>query len=63
MVAYRHSELLSSLLPNHAERGGKGKSRLSPEVETIIVDAIEHFHDTTQKTSVAKTVEEIRRLC
>lgn len=63
MVAYRHSELLSSLLPNHAERGGKGKSRLSAEVETIIVDAIEHFHDTTQKTSVAKTVEEIRRRC
>lgn len=63
LAAYRHSELLSSLLPNHTLRGGKGKPRLSPEVETIIATTIEKFYDIEQKNSIAATIEEIRRLC
>lgn len=55
--------LLSSLLPNFNQRGGLGKARLSPEVDAIIADCIENFHDTEQNTSLAATVEEIRRRC
>jgi putative transposase len=50
------------LLPNHTLRGGKGKPRLSPEVETIIATT-ENFYDIEQKNSIAATIEEIRRLC
>lgn len=63
LTIYRNSELLSSLLPNFSDRGGKGKSRLSPEVETIISDTIENFYDIDQKNSIAATIDEIRRLC
>lgn len=63
LSSYRHSELLSSLLPNHTLRGGKGKPRLSPEVETIIATTIENFYEIEQKNSIAATIEEIRRLC
>lgn len=61
--AFRTTGLLSSLVPNSGLRGGKGKTRLSPEVEAIIWDCIENFHDTEQNISIAATAEEIRRLC
>ncbi|MFZ6711604.1 Mu transposase C-terminal domain-containing protein [Undibacterium sp. TC9W] len=61
--AYRHTELVSSLLPNYAERGGKGKARLSAEVETIIARTIDTFYDVEQKNTIASTIQEIRRLC
>jgi putative transposase len=61
--AFRTTGLLSSLLPHTDLRGGRGKGRLAPEVEAIIADCIENFHDTEQRNSIAKTTEEIRRLC
>lgn len=63
VAAFRQTGLLSSLLPNTKQRGGKGGSRLSPEVEALILDALQNFHDTLQKPSIASTVEEIRRRC
>jgi putative transposase len=63
VTAFRETGLLSSLLPNSGPRGGKGKTRLSPDVDAIISDCIENFHDTEQNTSIAATAEEIRRRC
>lgn len=63
VAAFRNTGLLSSLLPNTAARGGKGKSRLAAEVEAIIQDCIENFHDTDQSQSIIETVTEIRRRC
>jgi len=63
VAAFRETGLLSSLLPNAGLRGGKGKTRLSPEVDAIISDCLENFHDTEQSSSIAATVEEIRRRC
>ncbi|MDD5299323.1 MAG: Mu transposase C-terminal domain-containing protein [Gallionella sp.] len=59
---YKSSGLLSSLLPTK-RGGGKGKGRISKEVEAIIADTLENFYLTEQKPSIEATVEEIRRLC
>lgn len=61
--AYRKTGMLSSLLPRTKERGGRSGSRISPDVEAIIADVIENFHDTEQKPSIAETILEIRRRC
>jgi putative transposase len=63
VAAFRRTGLLSSLLPNTQQRGGKSGSRLAPEVEALIADAIETFHDKEQKPYIAETVAEIRRRC
>lgn len=63
VAAFRETGLLSSLLPNTRARGGKAGSRIAPEVEAIIRDAIENFYDTEQKRTIAETVSEIRRRC
>lgn len=60
---FKETGLLSSLLPNYNARGGVGVSRLPPEVDAIILDVIENFHDTDQSPSIAATVEEVRRRC
>jgi putative transposase len=60
---FRSSGLLSSLLPYYKARGGKGKTRIAPEVEAIIGDVIENFHNDLQHVSVTATIEEIRRRC
>lgn len=60
--AFRNTGLLSSLLPTKRS-GGRGRGRLSKEVEGIIKDCIENYHLTDQKRSVAATAEEVRRLC
>lgn len=60
--AFRNTGLLSSLLPVKRS-GGRGRGRLSKEVEGIIKDCIENYHLTDQKRSVAATAEEVRRLC
>ncbi len=59
---YRQTGLLSSLLPERRS-GGRGKSRLSPEVQLILDDYIKTKHLTDQKPSAAKSAKEIRRLC
>ncbi|QBK03794.1 transposase [Hylemonella gracilis] len=62
--AFRRTGLLSSLLPMRGRAGGgKAGRRISPEVEAIIRDTIESFHDTEQKPSITETVLEIRRRC
>jgi putative transposase len=63
VAAFRQTGLLSSLLPNTRHRGGKSGSRISPEVETLIKETLENFHDTEQHRSITETVTEIRRLC
>lgn len=63
VAAFKQTRLLSSLLPNHEAKGGRWHSRLSAEVETIINDCIENFHDTDQSNSIASTIVEIRRRC
>ena len=63
VAAFRKTGLLSSLIPNTKMRGVKGVSRISPDVEAIIQDAIENFHDTEQQQSIAETVRDIRRRC
>ena len=63
VAALRNTGLLSSLLPNTHLRGGKGGSRVSPDVEAIIADSLQNFHDTEQKRTIAETVVEIRRRC
>jgi len=61
--SYRQTGLLSSLIPKTHMRGGKGGTRLSPEVEAIIKDVFKNFHDVDQGQSIAETVKEIRRKC
>jgi putative transposase len=63
LAAFRDTGLLSSLLPNPGAKGGKGKARLSADVETIIQDCLETFHDTDQSPSTVATITEIRRRC
>jgi putative transposase len=63
VTAFRRTALLSSLVPKTKLRGGKAGSRILPEVEAIIKDVLENFHDTEQKPSIAETVLEIRRRC
>lgn len=63
LAAFRDTGLLSSLLPNAGAKGGKGKARLSIDVEAIIQDCIDNFHDTEQNPSIAATIAEIRRRC
>lgn len=62
LAAYRNTGLLSSLLPSK-RGGGHRKSRLPPEIETILNDCIENFHLTQQKVSIAATTREVRRRC
>lgn len=63
VTAYRATGTLSSLLPMYRNRGGKAKSRISPEVEAIISKTLEDFYDTDQHASITATIQEIRRLC
>ncbi len=59
---YCNSGLLSSLLPTK-RNGGKGKGRISKEVEAIIEHTLENFYLTDQRQSIKETVERIRGLC
>ena len=63
VAAFRETGLLSSLLPNIRRRGGKNGSRILPEVEALILETLEKFHDTQQQQTIAETVIEIRRRC
>lgn len=59
---YEQTGRLSALLPR-PRNGGRGKSRLAPEVEIILTSTIEDFYMKKQKRSVGKTSEEVARLC
>lgn len=59
---YRNTGLLSSLLPFKRD-GGRGKGRISDEINTIIEYVIQNFYLTGQHRSIAATVEEVERVC
>jgi len=59
---YLRSERVSALLPVKRD-GGRGRSRLTPEVEKVVVATIEDFYLNKQKRSVTKTCKEIARRC
>ncbi len=62
MRAYRDTGRLDSLLPAKPS-GGRGKTRLDPELDKIINTAIEQFYLTKQQRSVKSTADEVARLC
>ena len=59
---YRASGLLSSLLPQKPN-GGRGKSRLSPDVEKILTQTIEEHYLTRQQRTIRSTAQEAVRRC
>ena len=60
---YRQSqEMLSSLIPSKPT-GGKGKSRISEELELIIDQVIKKLYLTSQKVNAARIVEEVHKQC
>lgn len=61
--AYRASGgILSALVPAKPS-GGKGKGRLSAELETIIETTIQEEYLTPQKRTAQRIVDEVRRRC
>ncbi len=52
----------SSLLPRR-RHGGRGKGRLSNDVEQIVVTAIEQYYLTKKQPSIRATANEVARLC
>jgi putative transposase len=59
---YERTGRVSALLPTR-HNGGRGKSRLSEEVEAIINDTLENYYLKQQKPSAQKTCLEVIRLC
>jgi putative transposase len=59
---YRASGLLSSLLP-YKPGGGRGKSRLEPAVEQIVLQTIEEHFLTRQQRTIQSTAAEVARRC
>jgi putative transposase len=57
---YERTERTSELIPTKP-RGGKGKSRLTPEVEAIVGSVIKDVY--LKKASIEKTCSEIRDRC
>lgn len=62
MRAYRSTGRLDSLSPAKPS-GGRGKSRLDPQLDKIITTAIEQFYLTKQQRSVRSTADEVARRC
>jgi putative transposase len=60
--AFRTTGLLSSLLP-YKPAGGRGKSRLEPAVEQIVLQTIEEHFLTPQQRSIESTATEVARRC
>jgi len=60
--SYRASGLLSSLLP-YQPAGGRGKSRLEPAVEQIVLTTIEQHFLTRQQRTIQSTAAEVARRC
>jgi putative transposase len=60
--AFRATGLLSSLLP-YKPAGGRGKSRLEPTVEQIVLQTIEEHFLTPQQRSIQSTAGEVARRC
>lgn len=61
--SYERTMSLVCLAPGFNERGGKGKSRLVPEVETIIAGVIEDEYLQNQKKSPQEVYEIVKQIC
>ncbi len=59
---YKRTGTISSLIPE-LDRGGKGKGRLSEELEVIVTGTIEEEYLSSQKKSMVKVYEAIKRKC
>jgi len=59
---YNQTGKISSLVPSE-KSGGKGKSRLSSEIEAIIQASIEEVYLNRQRKSIKKVVEEVMMRC
>ena len=59
---YQRSGRLSSLLPSERS-GGRGHSRLAPDVEPIVQATIEEVYLSEQKSSAQQTCVEVHRRC
>jgi len=60
---YRAGEGLVTDLAVIQPRGGKGKTRIAPEVDAIIAEVVEKQYLTRQRRSVAVIVRDIRMHC
>jgi putative transposase len=54
--------LLSSLLPVHPS-GGRGRSRLEPDVEKVLMQTVEDHYLTKQQFTIRSTAMEVVRRC
>jgi putative transposase len=59
---YEQTELTTELIPSQSD-GGKGKSRLTSDVEAIIQATIIEFYKKGRKRSVEQTYQEVKRRC
>lgn len=60
--AYESTGRVSSLIASQRD-GGKGRSRIQPEIEVIIQATIEDFYLTKQRRSLQKTCTEVITRC
>lgn len=63
IAQYKENELLSSLLPKHLSKGGKGTLRTNEETELIIQKSINDLYLSQQKFSARKVYFDIVRRC
>lgn len=59
---YDETSVISSLI-GHKKNGGRGKSRLSDEQDTIINEAISTLYLNPSKKSINKVIREIEKIC
>lgn len=60
LAVYEQTGRVSALCPSKPD-GGKGKSRIAPEAETILQNSIRGFYLNKQKPSIKKTIDEVER--
>ena len=60
--AYQSDDRTSTLAPIKRD-GGRGKSRLNPEIELLIELAIKQHHNTPRKRRVSATYRYLKQLC
>lgn len=60
--AYESDDRTSSLAPIKRD-GGRGKSRLKPELEDLVAIAIKQHHNTPRKRRVSATFRFLKQLC
>lgn len=63
IAQYKENALLSSLLPKHLSKGGKGTLRTNEETELIIQKSINDLYLSQQKFSARKVYFDIVRRC